>query len=85
MSVDAGKKAIEAHETLDACGLNCPLPLLKAKQALNKLKAGEVLHVICTDAGSERDFQVFSEQSGHQILKSTIENNEYRYWIRKKV
>lgn len=76
---------MDSNLTLDARGLNCPLPLLKAKQALNKLHAGEVLEVICTDPGSVRDFQVFSEQSGHLILKSIAEADEYRYWIGKKV
>lgn len=68
---------------LDACGLSCPLPLLKAKQALNGMDAGLVLEVICTDPGSVRDFQVFSEQSGHEILQSLEIDGQYRYWLKK--
>ena len=50
---------------LDATGLNCPMPLLKAKKALNELAGGALLRVIATDPGSVRDFEVFSKQSGH--------------------
>ncbi|MCB1694153.1 MAG: sulfurtransferase TusA family protein [Pseudomonadales bacterium] len=70
-------------ETLDASGLTCPLPLLKAKQALNRMAEGLVLEVVCTDPGSVRDFRVFSEQSGHELLKSQEEDGTYRYWLRK--
>ena len=70
-------------EHLDASGLTCPLPLLKAKQALNRLDAGKVLEVVCTDPGSVRDFQVFSEQSGHTLLKSDEADGTYTYWLKK--
>jgi TusA-related sulfurtransferase len=69
---------------LDATGLNCPLPLLKAKQALNALDPGQRLHVLSTDAGSVRDFQVFSEQSGHLLLESSEENGVYQYLLEKR-
>ena len=69
---------------LDACGLACPLPLLKAKQEINRLQAGEILKVICTDAGSVRDFSVFSRQSGHVLLESDEGDGKYYYWLRKK-
>lgn len=75
---------MESDQTLDARGLSCPLPLLKAKQALNAMEPASVLHVICTDPGSVRDFQVFSEQSGHKLLKSLNNGEDYCYWIRKK-
>ena len=70
-------------EQLDTSGLTCPLPLLKAKQALNKLDTGNVLHVICTDQGSVRDFQVFASQSGHELLNQTEENGVYSHWLKK--
>jgi len=69
---------------LDASGLNCPLPLLKAKQSLNALKSGQLLKVICTDPGSVRDFEVFAKQSGHQLLESLENEGVYSYWLRKK-
>ncbi len=74
---------MESNKKLDACGLTCPLPLLKAKQALNGLEAGLVLEVTCTDPGSVRDFEVFSKQSGHPLLKSEAADGRYTYWLRK--
>lgn len=68
---------------VDARGLDCPLPLLKAKQALNRMATGELLEVCATDAGSVRDFAVFSEQSGHLLLSSDELNGEYHYIIKK--
>lgn len=55
---------------LDATGLDCPMPLLKAKRALNAMSCGERLRVLATDQGSVRDFRVFAEQSGHRLLSS---------------
>ena len=57
-------------EEVDARELQCPMPLLKAKRALNAMAAGEHLRVLATDKGSVRDFQVFAEQSGHRLLSS---------------
>ena len=70
-------------EELDACGLTCPLPLLKAKQVLNGMETGKVLKVSCTDSGSVRDFQVFCEQSGNQLLESRRQDGKYLYWLQK--
>lgn len=70
-------------EHLDACGLSCPLPLLKAKQALNKLASGQVLSIVCTDPGSVRDFQVFAEQSGHRLLSFAEAEGKYTYELQK--
>ncbi|MBO3277242.1 sulfurtransferase TusA family protein [Pseudomonas schmalbachii] len=69
---------------LDASGLNCPLPLLKAKLELNRLASGAVLKVIATDAGSQRDFRTFAELAGHTLLREEAEAGVYRYWLRKK-
>ena len=63
---------------LDATGLDCPMPLLKAKRALNAMGSGERLRVLATDQGSVRDFRVFAEQSGHRLL-STEESAEGIY------
>ena len=60
----------EAVVEVDARGLQCPLPLLKAKQALNKLSSGELLRVRATDVGAVRDFEVFARQTGHTLLES---------------
>ncbi len=71
-------------QQLDARGLACPLPLLKAKQALNKLNSGECLRVLATDAGSVRDFKSFTDLSGHSLLESTEQDGYYLYLLRKK-
>ena len=69
---------------LDASGLDCPLPLLKAKQALNRMETGQILEVLATDAGSWRDFEVFADQSGHHLLVSEELDACYRYLFKKK-
>lgn len=74
---------INADQELDASGLSCPLPLLKAKLALNALQPLQVLKVTSTDPGSERDFQVFVKNSRHAILAFSKEDATYHYWIQK--
>jgi tRNA 2-thiouridine synthesizing protein A len=69
---------------LDVQGLNCPMPLLKAKKALNEMEPDETLQVLATDPGSVRDFAVFSQQSGHALLESRQEGEVYIYLLRKK-
>ncbi|MGI3745822.1 sulfurtransferase TusA family protein [Pseudomonas sp. 15A4] len=68
---------------LDASGLNCPLPLLKAKMELNRLASGAVLKVTATDAGSQRDFRTFAKLAGHVLLHEEDADGIYRYWLRK--
>lgn len=68
---------------LDASGLNCPLPLLKAKLELNKMASGKVLKVIATDAGSQRDFRTFAKLAGHTLEHEDAAEGVYRYWLRK--
>ncbi|MFW6093862.1 MAG: sulfurtransferase TusA family protein [Pseudomonadota bacterium] len=68
---------------LDAQDLRCPMPLLKAKKALNEMAEGEVLRILATDPGSVRDFEVFSEQSGHTLLESRQDGETYVYLLRK--
>ncbi len=69
---------------LDVKGLNCPMPLLKAKKALNELSAGSLLRVFATDPGSVKDFRVFSEQSGHKLLESSDDNGTFSYLLEKR-
>lgn len=68
---------------LDARGLNCPLPLLKAKMELNRLASGAVLKVLATDAGSQRDFRSFARLAGHALLHEQVDAGLYTYWLRK--
>ncbi len=74
----------DANCQLDARGLDCPMPLLKAKQALNKMTTGQVLEVLATDAGSQRDFAAFARQSGNALLLSDCQQDVFRYLIEKK-
>lgn len=77
--------ALQPDDVLDARGLPCPLPLLKAKQALSRLAPGQLLEVMATDAGSWRDLETFIEQSDHQMPAREARGEVYHYWIRKAV
>ncbi|MEE4361579.1 MAG: sulfurtransferase TusA family protein [Pseudomonadales bacterium] len=68
---------------VDASGLLCPMPLLKAKKALNGMAVGESLRLVSTDPGSERDFEVFCRQSGHALLSSARDGDRFIYLLRK--
>lgn len=68
---------------LDTSGLNCPLPILKAKKALSELQSGQRLRVIATDPGSVRDFEAFAKQSGHELLESRAADGIF-YFVLKK-
>ena len=80
----AGEDAAQNVTLLDVKGLKCPMPLLKAKKALNALEPGALLRVIATDPGSERDFETFSAQSGHALLEFERQQDEFIYLLRKK-
>lgn len=69
---------------VDARELRCPMPLLKAKRALNGMAPGQRLRVLATDSGSERDFRVFAEQSGHALLASEESGGVYTYLLQKR-
>ncbi|MDG2089835.1 MAG: sulfurtransferase TusA family protein [Gammaproteobacteria bacterium] len=69
---------------LDLSGLVCPLPLLKTKQALNRLNSGQKIKVLATDPGSERDFQVFAEQSGNTLLEMQHLDGKFYYLLKKR-
>lgn len=71
-------------QELDARGLNCPLPILRAKKALADLGAGKVLKIIATDPGSVKDFQAFSKQTGNELLDSSETGGEFTFFLRKK-
>lgn len=73
----------EVDRVLDATELRCPLPLLKAKKALNEMEVGEVLEIRATDPGSERDFKVFAEQSSHEMLAYSEQDGIFTYVMRK--
>ena len=68
---------------LDASGLNCPLPILRAKKELGKLESGKILHIIATDPGSVKDFEAFSKQTGNELLESKEEGGKFHFLIKK--
>lgn len=70
-------------QELDATGLNCPLPILRAKKALAALSSGQVLKVIATDPGSVKDFDAFAKQTGNTLLESGEEGGKYVFLIKK--
>jgi tRNA 2-thiouridine synthesizing protein A len=70
-------------QELDARGLNCPLPILRAKKALNDLTSGQVLRIVATDPGSVKDFQAFANQTGNELMESGEENGEFTFLIKK--
>ena len=75
---------MDAQKELDTRGLNCPLPILKAKKALADMRSGEVLKVVSTDPGSMRDFQAFARQTGNELVSHNEENKEYIFFMRRK-
>ena len=73
-----------ADQTLDAKGLNCPLPILKAKKALTAMPAGNTLEVLATDPGAVKDFAAFSRTTGHELVEQSVEGNVYRFVLKRK-
>ena len=69
---------------LDARGLNCPLPILKAKKALNGMQSGQTLRVVSTDAGSVRDFQAFAKQTGNELMEQQSVSGDYIHLMRRR-
>jgi len=72
-----------ADQTLDARGLNCPLPILKARKALKEVPAGGTLEIISTDPGSVADFEAFCRQTGNELMESSSDDSEYRFLIKR--
>ncbi|HVB47565.1 MAG TPA: sulfurtransferase TusA family protein [Burkholderiales bacterium] len=69
---------------LDARGLNCPLPILRAKKALGELQSGQVLKIVATDPGAVKDFQAFSKQTGNELLSHAEAGKEFTFFMKKK-
>ncbi|HYQ72445.1 MAG TPA: sulfurtransferase TusA family protein [Gammaproteobacteria bacterium] len=70
-------------DELDATGLNCPLPILRAKKALNGMESGKVLRIIATDPGSVKDFEAFAKQTGNELMSSSEEGGKFLFLMRK--
>lgn len=72
-----------ADDTLDAKGLNCPLPILKAKKALSGLTAGQTLEILATDPGAVKDFDAFCRATGNELVEHDEEGGVYRFIIKR--
>jgi tRNA 2-thiouridine synthesizing protein A len=79
-----GDAGMNFDKDLDARGLNCPLPILRAKKALNEMQSGQVLRLIATDPGSVKDFQAFCKQTGNELLAHTQSDKEYTFFMKRK-
>ena len=75
---------MEVSKELDTRGLNCPLPILKAKKALADMASGELLRVVSTDPGSTRDFQAFARQTGNELVEQTNVGAEFVHLLRRR-
>jgi tRNA 2-thiouridine synthesizing protein A len=75
---------MDFDKDLDARGLNCPLPILRAKKALTEMSSGQVLRIVATDPGSVKDFQAFSKQTGNELLSHAEANKEFTFLMKKK-
>jgi tRNA 2-thiouridine synthesizing protein A len=75
---------MDVNKELDTRGLNCPLPILKAKKALSELASGELLRVVSTDAGSVRDFQAFARQTGHELVQQDSSTGDFVHVLRRR-
>ena len=75
---------MQIDKEIDTRGLNCPLPILKAKKALAELQAGDLLKVLSTDPGSMRDFQAFARQTGHELLEQQTVGDEFIHYLRRR-
>lgn len=75
---------MDIHKEIDTRGLNCPLPILKAKKALSDMASGQLLKVVATDAGSLRDFQAFARQTGNELVEQQTVGEEYIHVLRRR-
>ena len=70
-------------QELDARGLNCPLPILRAKKTLNTMSGGQILKIMATDPGSLKDFEAFAKQTGNELLDSSELDGEFHFMLKK--
>ena len=71
-------------QELDTRGLNCPLPILKAKKALTAMQSGQLLRVVATDAGSLRDFAAFANQTGNELVEQQTQGNDFSHVLKRR-
>ena len=77
-------ETMQFEREVDARGLNCPLPVLRTKKALNDMASGQVLRILATDPGSVRDFEAFARQTGNQLLQQSEQDGTFFFLLRRK-
>jgi TusA-related sulfurtransferase len=75
---------MDIHKEIDTRGLNCPLPILKAKKSLNEMQSGQLLKVVSTDPGSVRDFQAFARQTGNDLVDQQTVGDDFIHVLRRR-
>lgn len=75
---------LQIVQTLDARGLNCPMPIVKTAQAIKAIQAGQLLEVLATDPGSVKDFAAWSRTTGNALVEQTVDAGVYRFVLRRK-
>ena len=75
---------MDIHQEIDTRGLNCPLPILKAKKALAAMSSGQLLKVVATDTGSIKDFQAFAKQTGNELVRQDTVGSEFIHILRRR-
>ncbi len=74
---------IKVAKTIDAKGLNCPMPILKLKKAIKEVNVGDIVELIATDPGSQKDVKSFTKTTGHELVKEETEGNLFRYYVKR--
>ena len=75
---------MQIDKEIDTSGLNCPLPILRAKKALSEMQSGQVLKVIATDPGAWRDFEAFARQTGNTLLQQEKTADQFLFWLSRR-
>jgi TusA-related sulfurtransferase len=75
---------VEVDREIDTRGLNCPLPILKAKKSLNDMASGQLLRVVSTDPGSVRDFQAFARQTGNELMEQQTVGSDFIHVLKRR-
>lgn len=75
---------MQADKEVDACGLRCPLPILRAKKALADMQSGQILKILATDPGARRDFAAFAQQTGNQIIETLTQDKVFVFFMRRR-
>ncbi|MBO8170833.1 MAG: sulfurtransferase TusA family protein [Bacillaceae bacterium] len=74
---------MKVDQTVDAKGLSCPMPVVKAKKAIDSMEPGQVMELLSTDKGSVKDFQSWVKQTNHELIKHEEEDGVYKFYVRK--